>query len=149
MAQKTTTRLPTIGTVIRAWRLFCGMSSTELAEKAGVRIAYLSEIENERTINPKEKFLEKLADALEVPLEDILGRRMPPKKKGDGQTVKSKQQVIPTPMPINPAIAIPRLPFDSPGAQINRLIASRGFSEEQEEGRRYGRRDGRANTGAD
>jgi transcriptional regulator with XRE-family HTH domain len=55
------------------------MSSTELTKKAGVRIAYLSEIEHDRTKRPEEDFLEKLADALGVPLETILGRQMPPK----------------------------------------------------------------------
>jgi len=77
MANAATTRLPTIGAVILAWRKYREMTSTELSEKAGVRIAYLSEVEHDRTIHPQEEFLEKLADALNVPLEDILGRRMP------------------------------------------------------------------------
>jgi transcriptional regulator with XRE-family HTH domain len=82
MANAATTRLPTIGAVILAWRKYREMTSTELSEKAGVRIAYLSEVEHDRTIHPQEEFLEKLADALKVPLEDILGRRMPPKDGG-------------------------------------------------------------------
>src|SRR5438874_12393750 len=93
MATTATTRLPTIGAVIRAWREFQGMSSTELSKKAGVRIAYLSEIEHDRTKRPEEDYLEKLADALEVPLEDILGRRMPPKDGEAGLNPSSQQGV--------------------------------------------------------
>ena len=93
MANAVTTRLPTIGAVIRAWRKFREMTSTELSEKAGVRIAYLSEIEHDRTKRPEEEFLEKLADALEVPLEDILGRRMPPKDRRAVITSSSKQSL--------------------------------------------------------
>jgi transcriptional regulator with XRE-family HTH domain len=93
MAKTATTRLPTIGAVIRAWRKFRGMTSTELSEKAGVRIAYLSEIEHDRTRRPEEEYLEKLADALEVPLEDILGRRMPPKNGGMVTTPIPQQTV--------------------------------------------------------
>jgi XRE family transcriptional regulator of biofilm formation len=93
MANAATTRLPTIGAVIRAWRKFREMTSTELSEKAGVRIAYLSEVEHDRTIHPQEEFLEKLADALKVPLEDILGRRMPPKDGGMVTTPSSQQTV--------------------------------------------------------
>jgi transcriptional regulator with XRE-family HTH domain len=69
------------------------MTSTELSEKAGVRIAYLSEVEHDRTIHPQEEFLEKLADALNVPLEDILGRRMPLKDGATVTTPSSKQSV--------------------------------------------------------
>jgi len=58
------------------------MSSTELSKKAGVRIAYLSEIEHDRTKRPEEEYLEKLADALDVPLEKVLGRQMPQKDGG-------------------------------------------------------------------
>lgn len=56
MAQKSTSRLPTIGDVIRAWRKFHGLRSIELAEKAEVRSQYLSEIENNKTANPREEF---------------------------------------------------------------------------------------------
>jgi XRE family transcriptional regulator of biofilm formation len=78
MAKMTTTGVTPIGDVILAWRKFRGFNSTKLADKAGVRLSYLSEIEHNRTVNPREEYLEKLALALEVPLEDILGRRMPP-----------------------------------------------------------------------
>jgi transcriptional regulator with XRE-family HTH domain len=102
MAQTAPTGIPTIGTVIRAWRIFRGFTSTELAEKAGVRIGYLSEIEHNRTANPKEEYLVKLADALEVPLQDIYGRRMPPKKRG---RKRLKRATGPTPRPKQPPLS--------------------------------------------
>jgi transcriptional regulator with XRE-family HTH domain len=91
MAQMTTTGLIPIGDVVRAWREFRGLSSTKLADKAGVRLSYLSEIEHNRTINPKAEYLEKLALALEVPLEDIYGRRLPLKEGETGETSGSQQ----------------------------------------------------------
>jgi transcriptional regulator with XRE-family HTH domain len=92
MARMTTTGLTPIGDVVRAWRKFRGFSSTKLADKAGVRLSYLSEIEHNRTINPREEYLEKLALALEVPLEDILGRRMPPVSGDEGGNSRLKQE---------------------------------------------------------
>jgi transcriptional regulator with XRE-family HTH domain len=78
MAQTTTTSTPTVGTVIRAWRVFRGLSSKALAEKASVRSGYLSEIENDKKRNPWLDHLEKLAVALEISLQDIQDRRLPP-----------------------------------------------------------------------
>jgi len=91
MAQMTTTGLIPIGDVVRAWRKFRGFSSTKLADKAGVRLSYLSEIEHNKTAHPREEYLEKLALALEVPLEDIYGRRMPPEDGKAGGTSNSEQ----------------------------------------------------------
>jgi transcriptional regulator with XRE-family HTH domain len=140
MTQGTTKRLPTIGTVIRAWRIFRGFSSTELAEKAGVRIGYLSEIEHDRTLRPYEDYLEKLADALRVPLGDILGRRMPPKRRGrkglkraTGPTPSLKQPAAPLPTIANPALALPERLVDARVEEVERLIASGRYSKEEEE----------------
>ncbi|HEX3036952.1 MAG TPA: helix-turn-helix transcriptional regulator, partial [Thermodesulfobacteriota bacterium] len=85
MAQTTSTSLPTVGEVILAWRKIKQLSSTQLANKAGVRIAYLSEIEHNKTQYPREEFLEKLALALGLELADIYARRMPPDYQGVGQ----------------------------------------------------------------
>jgi transcriptional regulator with XRE-family HTH domain len=93
MAQKTTTSLPTIGDVIRAWRDFHGLRSTELAALAGVRSQYLSEIEHNRTANPREEFLKKLAVPLKITLRDIYARQMPPEDGGAQPTPNSKQGV--------------------------------------------------------
>jgi transcriptional regulator with XRE-family HTH domain len=106
------------------------MSSTELAEKAGVRIAYLSEIENERTIHPKEEYLEKLTDALGVPLQDILGRRIPP-KDGEAEEEDVQGNGTPTYNAALPAISIPSLPSSTTGGKVDHLIASADLSEEE------------------
>jgi transcriptional regulator with XRE-family HTH domain len=138
LAQRTTKRLPTIGTVIRAWRIFRGFSSTELAEKAGVRLGYLSEIEHDRSIRPYEDYLEKLADALDVPLKDILGRRMPPKtgsrkglKRATGPTPSPKQPATPQPTMARSALALPDSLLYLTFAQIEARIESRDLSDEQ------------------
>jgi transcriptional regulator with XRE-family HTH domain len=116
------------------------MTSTELSEKAGVRISYLSEIEHDRTIHPKEEYLEKLTDALEVPLQDILGRHMPPKDDGGITTPSSYQGVaggdgqgsgVATYSAARPAISIRSLPSSTIGRQIEHLIASADLSEEE------------------
>jgi transcriptional regulator with XRE-family HTH domain len=91
MAQ--TTGIPTIGETIRAWRKFRRLSSTKLAEKAVVRIGYLSEIEHDRRTSPRPEYLEKLASALKIPLQVIYGRRMPPDSSGSETTPSSKPPV--------------------------------------------------------
>jgi transcriptional regulator with XRE-family HTH domain len=78
MAQTTTTDTPTIGALIRAWRLFRGLNETQLAVRAGVRKGYVSDIENEKRTHPLLGYLEKLAAALEISLQDIYDRRLPP-----------------------------------------------------------------------
>jgi transcriptional regulator with XRE-family HTH domain len=143
MAQKTATGLPTIGAIIRAWRLFRRLTSTELSKKAGVRIAYLSEIEHDRTINPKEKYLVKLADALGVPLQDIYGRRTPPEKESeeeseDGEVENDEEHEIdaPTYSMVNAAIGIPDLLFGTTGEiveEIKHLLDSLSLTDEEDE----------------
>jgi transcriptional regulator with XRE-family HTH domain len=93
MAQKTATGIPTIGDVIRAWREFHGLRSTELAALAGVRSQYLSEIEHNRTANPREEFLKKLAVPLKITLRDIYARQMPPEDAASVTIQSSKQGV--------------------------------------------------------
>ena len=159
MAQMSTSDLPRIGDVIRAWRIFRGLRSTELAARAGVRSQYLSEIEHNRTNNPKEDYLKKLANALEVPLKDILGRGMPPKDGGMVTTPSSKQRLAgqgsqqvsadededdeaveedeqengtPTDSGAHPAISVRSLPSNTTGGKIDRRIASGRFTEEEE-----------------
>ena len=91
MAKMTKTGLPPIGDVVRAWRLFNKMSSTQLAKNAGVRIAYLSEIEHNKTAYPREEYLEKLAIALGIEVQDIYARVMPT-QDGEAGTASSAQQ---------------------------------------------------------
>ena len=91
MAKTTKTGLPPIGDVVRAWRLFNKMSSTQLANKAGVRIAYLSEIEHNKTAYPREEYLEKLALALGIEVQDIYARVMPTQDGEAGATPSAQQ----------------------------------------------------------
>jgi transcriptional regulator with XRE-family HTH domain len=91
MAKTTTTGLPPIGDVIRAWRKKREFSSTQLANKAGVRIAYLSEIEHNKTAYPREEYLEKLAIALGIEVQDIYARVMPT-QDGEAGAASSAQQ---------------------------------------------------------
>jgi transcriptional regulator with XRE-family HTH domain len=95
MINTTSTDLPTIGDVILAWRKFRGLRSTELVKLAGIKHkGYLSSIEHNKRVNPKPEYLEKLAEALEVPLQDIYGRRMPPQNSVVGTTPSAAQPAV-------------------------------------------------------
>jgi XRE family transcriptional regulator of biofilm formation len=48
------------------------MSMSELAEKAGVAKSYLSSIERNKQTNPSIQFIEKVSEALDVSVNDIL-----------------------------------------------------------------------------
>jgi len=61
-----------IGERIRVLRLGKGWSISELAEKANVAKSYISNIERDIQKNPSIHMLEKVADALEVPVDAIL-----------------------------------------------------------------------------
>jgi DNA-binding Xre family transcriptional regulator len=84
MAQTTTTDTPTIGALIRAWRVFRGLNVTQLAARAGVRKGYVSDIEHDKRTSPLLGHLEKLVVALEISLQDIQDRRLPP-GQGEGE----------------------------------------------------------------
>jgi transcriptional regulator with XRE-family HTH domain len=157
MVQTTVSGLPTIGDVILAWRKFRGLRSTELVKKARIKKGYLSAVEHNKRANPQEEYLVKLADALEVPLQDIYGRRMPPEKREDGKAeeeeakdaggkekqdqnavglgrgLKAGTQAISTPMPTaaNPALALPDSLLYITFEQMETLIRSRDLSKEQ------------------
>jgi transcriptional regulator with XRE-family HTH domain len=90
MPQQTKTGLPTLGEVVLAWRKAKQLSSTQLANKAGVRLAYLSEIEHNKTQYPREEYLEKLAIALGLEVQDIYARRMPPENGDTGETTRTE-----------------------------------------------------------
>ena len=94
MTQTTVSGLPTIGDVILAWRKFRGLRSTELVKKAGIKKGYLSAVEHNKRANPQEEYLVKLADALDVPLQDIYGRRMPPQNSVVGTTPSAAQPAV-------------------------------------------------------
>lgn len=134
------------GNVLREARTRARLTQEELAAQVPISVSYIRKMETGLLGPPTREKAEKLADALNITDpenrnaffraaevgndEDMEGFRLV--KVEDDEAVKAKQQASYTPMPINPAIAIQRLPFNSPGAQINRLIASRGYSEEKE-----------------
>jgi len=76
----------------------------------------------------EEKYLEFLSAA-----KPLKGFKLV-KVEDDEADAEEEEQAVSTTMPLmaNPGLAIPRLPFNSPGAHINRLIAAKGFSKEQE-----------------
>lgn len=64
---------------VRELRNLRGMKQVELAEKAQIAQAYLSEIENGKT-EPSLSVLKRLADVLEVSVSELIDET-PPKKE--------------------------------------------------------------------
>ncbi len=62
-----------IGNLLRDSRLDKGMSLRELARKSGVCIASISDVENANKL-PRLLIIIRLAEALEIPFEKILGK---------------------------------------------------------------------------
>jgi XRE family transcriptional regulator, master regulator for biofilm formation len=60
-----------LGKQIKKMRLRKGLSITKLAKKARISKGYLSSIESHKT-NPSAHMIQKLAKALEVPVEQLL-----------------------------------------------------------------------------
>lgn len=56
---------------LSAWRQAVGLTQQELAEKAGVRKATISEIENGK-LDPRLSTLEKISDVLGLGIDDIV-----------------------------------------------------------------------------
>lgn len=55
--------------LLKAWRIYKGMTQKEVAEKAGITQAALSQME--KSENPRNSTLEKLAKALELDPEQL------------------------------------------------------------------------------
>ena len=53
-----------------------GIGVNELARRSGVNANYISAIENGRRENPSKEILSKIADALEIPVEELLVEKM-------------------------------------------------------------------------
>ncbi len=49
-----------------------GLGVNELSRRSGVNASYISAIENGRRENPSREILIKLADALEIPVEELV-----------------------------------------------------------------------------
>jgi transcriptional regulator with XRE-family HTH domain len=60
-------RRPAVGTQIRRWRAERGLTLAGVAERTGLNIGYLSQIENDKA-QPSLTCLASVADALEVPI---------------------------------------------------------------------------------
>ncbi|MBH0173631.1 helix-turn-helix domain-containing protein [Fictibacillus sp. 23RED33] len=64
-----------IGKQIKRLRLTQGLSLTKLANRAGISKGYLSSIESHKA-NPSAHMIQKIAKALEVPVEQLLNTQM-------------------------------------------------------------------------
>jgi len=64
----------TLGQAIRAIRQEAGLSQKELAEAAGIDQSYLSMIESGQRRNPGTKVIVRLAQALQVSIDDLAAR---------------------------------------------------------------------------
>lgn len=67
-----------LGERLRQLRQQAGMTQAALAEAAGISKPYLSELESDAGRRPSAELLLRLADALEVTIADLLGRKVEP-----------------------------------------------------------------------
>ena len=68
-----------VGERVQKLRMKKGFSLSELAERAGVAKSYLSAIERNIQTNPSIQFLEKIADVLDVTVEELIREMKDPK----------------------------------------------------------------------
>ena len=57
---------------LKHYRMRLGMTQADLAKKAGINRSYLASLESESQSNTSLRTIEKLADALEVNVVDLL-----------------------------------------------------------------------------
>ena len=69
-------RRPAVGRQIRHWRAERGLTLAGVAEKSGLNVGYLSQIENDKA-SPSLSCLASIADALEVPIAWFLMDEVP------------------------------------------------------------------------
>lgn len=67
-----------VGPRVRALREARGLSLSELAQRAGISKAYLSQLENDPLKRPSAEIVWRLAQVLEVPMARLLGVDEPP-----------------------------------------------------------------------
>jgi transcriptional regulator with XRE-family HTH domain len=70
-ASATRSRRPAVGRQVRAWRTDRGLTLAQVAQRTGLNIGYLSQIENDKA-SPSLDALATLADALDVPISWFL-----------------------------------------------------------------------------
>lgn len=61
-----------LGEKIKFLRQSKRLSQNKLSERSGVSQSYINELENGKKTNPTYELLQKIAQALEVPISDIL-----------------------------------------------------------------------------
>jgi HTH-type transcriptional regulator, competence development regulator len=74
----------TLATLLRSCRITIGLTLREVERRTGISNAYLSQLENGRTINPSPRLLGKLAEAYGYPyfeLMEVAGYK-PPENDG-------------------------------------------------------------------
>ncbi len=110
MSEDTATRPmptgPSIGTVVQAWRTYRGMTGTELAQKASLDKSYVWQLEHSYIRQPKGVILERIAEALRVPLETLTLRKPPPTEV-PAPEISSGVQTAP-----RPPVGRPAAPLD-------------------------------------
>ncbi|MFL5671351.1 MAG: helix-turn-helix domain-containing protein [Chloroflexota bacterium] len=70
-------RRPAVGGQVKRWRTERGMTLANVAEKAGLNIGYLSQIENDKA-SPSLSCLASIGEALDVPIAWFLIDDVPP-----------------------------------------------------------------------
>jgi transcriptional regulator with XRE-family HTH domain len=65
--------------VVFAWRNYRGLTGTELAQQAGLDKSYVWQLEQNRIKQPRGAILRRIADALDVRLEVLTLRELPPR----------------------------------------------------------------------
>lgn len=95
MVPEETRRRPAVGRQVRRWRNERGLTLAGVAERSGLNIGYLSQIENDKA-SPSLSCLASLSDALDVPIAWFLIDEVPaprvvraterPRQRGPGGT---------------------------------------------------------------
>ena len=70
-------RRPAVGAQVKRWRRERGMTLATVAERTGLNVGYLSQIENDKA-SPSLTCLASIGDALEVPIAWFLIDEVPP-----------------------------------------------------------------------
>ena len=83
-------RRPAIGGQVKRWRRERGMTLATVAERTGLNVGYLSQIENDKA-SPSLTCLAAIGDALEVPIAWFLIDEVPPP-----QVVRSSERTVHT-----------------------------------------------------
>ncbi len=83
----------TVGKKILKLRLQSKQSQREVSRLSGLAVSYLSRLENDRIV-PSIRTLNKIADALEVPLTSLLDHETTPERTGEGCPVSPSGKCI-------------------------------------------------------